>query len=365
MPEGSVLGNSAIQEIFNHSSPKALSYQQHRAIRDITSCRTAALGGIKISCQNCEYEYYSYRSCRNRNCSQCQSFKQILWTEARSCEVVDTTYYHSVFTVPAELNGIFLNHQKECYNLLFKAVSSTLMTLAADKKYLGAQIGFICILHTWGSVLSFHPHIHVMLMGCGLTRINKLAEKDGFLFPVKVMSRLFRGKMLAGLKKLDFSEDIDYTELYKKEWVVYMKDSVSGPDNVIRYLSRYTHRIAISNERIVSYDSDTVSFNYKDYKDGSKVKVMSLTTDEFTRRFLLHVLPKGFRKVRFYGLLANRNKAEKLEILRRLLKSPKRISKFAGKSAEEKLVLAFGSKYCTCPKCGSGNLTITNIPRPG
>ena len=359
-----ILDNTAIQNIFiSHYGVGELPCvpQQRRAVIDIMQCRTDVLGGVKTVCRDCENEFYTYRSCGNRNCAQCQAIKQLRWVESRSSEVVDTTYYHAVFTVPAELNDFILHNQKDGYNLLFRCVSDTLITMAADKKRLNAKIGFICILHTWGSNLSFHPHIHVILMGCGLNHLGQVVQPKGtFLFPVKAMSKLFRGKFLAGLKELD--APVDYDSLYQKDWVVYLKDSMAGPDHVLKYLGRYTHRVAISNQRIISYDENHVTFNYKDYHDGNKIKQMTLSTEEFTRRFLLHVLPQGFRKVRFYGLLANRSKKENLELLRRLLKCSQRADRFKGKSSEEILKCLFGKRYCSCPRCGSLNLERIPVP---
>ena len=359
-----VLDNTAIQNIFlsrfsNADLPNAP--QQRKAVIDIMRCRTDVMGGVKTVCRECKNEFYVYRSCGNRNCSRCQAVKQIRWVESRSSEVVDTTYYHAVFTVPAELNDYILHNQKDGYNLLFRCVSDTLTAMAADKRRLNAQIGFICILHTWGSNLSFHPHIHVILMGCGLNRLGQVVHPTGkFLFPVKAMSKLFRGKFLDGLKHLN--AQVDYDSLYQKDWVVYLKDSIAGPEHVLKYLGRYTHRVAISNQRIISYDENSVTFRYKDYHDGNKIKQMTLTSEEFTRRFLLHVLSKGFQKVRFYGLLANRSKQKTLELLRRLLKCPPRLNKFKNVSTEDMLKMLFGKCYCSCPSCGSTNLLRVPVP---
>ena len=359
-----ILDNTAIQNIFiSRYAAGNLPCPEHqkRAVINIMQCRTDIMGGVKTVCRDCKNEFFIYKSCGNRNCSRCQAVKQIRWVESRSSEVVDTTYYHAVFTVPAELNEYLFHNQKEGYNLLFKCVSDTLNDMAADKKRLNAKIGFICILHTWGSNLCFHPHIHVILMGCGLNQFGKLAvPKGSYLFPVKAMSKLFRGKFLAALK--NFKVSADYNSLYQKDWVVYLKDSMTGPDHVLKYLGRYTHRVAISNQRIISYDDTSVTFRYKDYHDGNRIKQMTLTTEEFTRRYLLHVLPKGFRKIRFYGLLANRSKSEKLRLLRHLLKCPVRSDRFKGISTAELLKIQFGDRYCSCPNCGSSNLIRIKVP---
>ena len=359
-----ILDNTAVQNIFISRYTKGnlpSNPQQRKTVIDMMQCRTDILGGVKTVCRDCENEFYTYRSCGNRGCTRCQLLKQLRWVETRSSEVVDTTYYHAVFTVPSELNDFILHNQNEGYNLLFQCVSGTLKDMAADRKRLNAKIGFICILHTWGSNLSFHPHIHVILMGCGLNHLGKLVHSKGkFLFPVKAMSKLFRGKFLAGLKALHAR--VDYDSLYQKDWVVYLKDSMAGPDHVLEYLGRYIHRIAISNQRIISYDENHVTFNYKDYQDGNKIKQMTLSIEEFIRRFLLHVLPKGFRKVRFYGLLANRSKQKNLVLLRRLLKCSQRADRFKGKSSEEILKCLFGKRYCSCPRCGSLNLERIPVP---
>jgi len=337
---------------------------QQSAVHSIMNCRTSALGGLKAVCQDCDNEFYLYRSCGNRNCPRCQSIKQMRWVESRKSEFIDATYYHAVFTVPAELNSIFLKYQQKCYNLLFKSVSETLLSMGEDPRYLGGQIGFVAILHTWGSTLSYHPHLHVMILGIGLKGglmpINP-KHKD-YLFPVKALSRLFRGKFLSGLKTLNLSECVDYDSLYAQDWVVYMKDNLPQSSHVVEYLGRYTHRIAISDSRIVTHDDSHVTFRYKDYKDHSSIKEMTLQKSEFTRRYLMHVLPKGFRKVRFYGLLANRSKEEKLELLRNFLKCRKVQDHFKGKNTVQILKLKYGQNACSCRKCGSDRFSYFRVP---
>lgn len=347
---------NAIQNIFLSCDVPTVLPQQKKAVRDIRNCHTSVLGGVKTTCQDCKETFFHYRSCGNRNCT-CQALKQYCWAETKSCELLKTTYFHAVFTVPDDLNPVMLRNQKACYDLLFRSVSETLETLASDPKHLNARIGFICVLHTWGSNLQYHPHIHVIIMGCGLNQAEQLVMPKGdFLFPVKVMSKLFRGKFLDGLKKLSLEETINYSNLYGKDWVVYVKDAFPGSDHVIKYLSRYTHRIAISNQRIISYDSTSVTFRYKDYRDGNAIKEMTLSTEEFMRRYLLHVLPKGFCKIRSYGLLSNRHKKKCLKILRILLNMPERKDRYKDKSVYEILAMIDEKRYCTCPRCGSRNL---------
>ena len=361
------LSKDAIQQIVQHYI-KTHGYpyapQQNDALRSISTCRTAVLGGTKIVCGDCGHEQYLYKSCGNRNCPQCNSIKQLKWKEARSSEFIQVTYFHAVFTVPSQLHELFLAHPKKCYNALFKAVSETLLTLAADPKHLDARIGFVCVLHSWGATLSFPPHLHVMIPGCGLNHLNKLVTPKGnFLFPVKVMSSLFRGKLLDELKRLSLDDSIDYRTLYNKDWVVYLKESMPGSKHVVDYLSRYTHKIAITSKRIVSRDSESVTFRYKDYRDHNKVKEMTLSEEEFMRRYLLHVLPKGFTRIRFYGLLSNRSKKDALDLIRRLLNQTPPEDRLKNRSVFEILTLLFGDHYCCCRKCGSKNLSqITVAP---
>lgn len=361
---GLELSKDAIQQIAahyiqNHDVKGTL--EQRDALKCISVCRTNKLGGTKITCSDCGHEQFLYKSCGNRNCPKCNSLKQLCWKEARSSEAINTSYYHAVFTVPDDLNPLFLQHPKECYNLLFQATADTLQTLANDPKRLNAKIGFICVLHSWGATMCYHPHLHVIIPGCGLKHGTQLIiPKDKFLFPVKVMSTLFRGKFLDGLKQLNFDADTDeeipYSELYKRDWVVFLKESMPGNTHVIEYLSRYTHKIAISNSRIVSWDEKNVTFKYKDYRDNNKIKEMTLTCDEFIRRLMLHVLPKGFTKVRFFGFLSNRAKAIALAQIRRLLNQEPTENRFKGKSNFEILTILYGDKFGCCHNCGSRNI---------
>ena len=358
--------NNPIQEIISSTYGNDfshLTYPQQKTVNDICQCRTPALGGTRYFCNDCGHTRYVFRSCGNRSCP-CQAFKQAKWVDARSAEVVDVTYYHAVFTVPCTLNDVIYHHQRECYDLLFQAVSKTLLEMGADKRHMNAKLGFMCFLHTWGSTILYHPHMHVILLGCGLSKSGKLVYPKGkgnYMLPVKAMSRLFRGKFLDGLKKFNFSESVDYTDLYSKDWVVYMKDSVSGPDHVIEYLGRYTTRIAISNSRIVSHTSEEVTFSYKDYRDNCTKKTMSLSSQEFSRRFMMHVLPRGFRKIRFYGFLSNRSKEASLCMIRNLLKCEKREASLKDKSAAQIMLIKYGHDCSKCSNCGSSNISITNV----
>jgi hypothetical protein len=317
----------------------ALGIQQLKAIQAIRRCRTAALGGHVDVCPQCGGDpLISYNSCRNRHCNKCQSQARERWIEARKQELLDTRYFHVVFTLPHDLHGLVLQNQAELYNLLFRTVSETLRQVARDPKHLGAEIGFFGILHTWGQNLLFHPHIHCVIPGGGISpdQTQWIHAQDAFFLPVKVLGKVFRGKFVAGLrrahrkKQLTCAGSIQYMEdekrfsaflrtLFRQDWVVYAKPAFGGPDQVIRYLGRYTHRVAISNHRLVSFDADQVTFRWRDYARGNKQRLMTVSAEEFMRRFLLHVLPKGFVRIRHFGLLANYRRTALLDLCRNLL----------------------------------------------
>lgn len=290
-----------------------LSYVQSKAFSAILKCRTAELGGHTDICENCGSVHISYNSCRNRHCPKCQTLSKERWIEGQKTNLLNVGYFHIVFTVPSELNTLIYQNQNVCYNILFRAVSETLQELCADKKYLGAKIGFTSILHTWGQNLCFHPHIHCVMAGGGLDKLDKwVSSRKKFLLPIKVLSRKFRGRFLALLKvaKLEFhnnSNPYAFADLidncYKKEWIVYCKPPFKTAACVVEYLGRYTHRVAISNNRILSIKNGFVTFKWRDYKalssnasDGSQIKIMTITAEEFIRRFLMHILPPRFMK---------------------------------------------------------------------
>jgi len=296
----------------------------------IKICRTAELGGHIDECTDCGHVRISYNSCRNRHCPKCQFLRKEKWIRAREKDLLPIRYFHVVFTVPDIINPLVLRNQEVMYNILFKAVKETLLELS--KRF--GKIGFICILHTWGQNLIDHPHIHCIVTGGGLSNNRWVSSRKKFFLPVKVMSRLFRGKFLFYLKKVHdklgfygsvfFLKEKDaflslLKKLYDKEWVVYCKPPFKSPETVIAYLGRYTHRIAITNHRIVDIKNGKVSFFWKDYADGNKTKIMTLDCFEFIRRFLLHVLPDGFVKIRYYGLLGNRNRKDDLILCRNAL----------------------------------------------
>jgi hypothetical protein len=315
-----------------------LSYDQLRVMRAIEQCRTAALGGHVDQCDSCGQLRISYNSCRNRHCPKCQSLAKFQWLEARMAELLPVGYFHVVFTLPDSLAAIALQNKRQCYNILFQAVAETLLKIAADEKYLGAQIGFIAVLHTWGQQLLLHPHIHCIVPGGGISPDGKswLACRAGFFLPVRVLSRLFRGLFLHYLErafdegKLAFAGTLanladqqTFANLLnsarQQQWVVYAKQPFGGPEQVLNYLGQYTHRVAIANHRLVSADAGLVSFRWKDYADNNSEKVMTLEAAEFIRRFLLHVLPTGFQRIRYYGFLANCQRTDKLAQARQLL----------------------------------------------
>ena len=305
-----------------YTKSKKLPSNILKALYSIKDCRTAALGGHVYECDDCGERKISYNSCRNRHCPKCQAYAKEMWIYERSKSLLPTHYFHIVFTIPEQLNSLTLFNQKEMYSILFTSVSETLLELAKDKKYLNADIGFTTILHTWGQNLMYHPHLHCIVPGGGLSIDNSkwIKSKKKFFIPVKVLSRKFRGKYLFYLNelyknnKLKFPKSISEFQfnelfnkfkdsLYKKEWIVYSKAPFSSAEYVLHYLGRYTHRVAISDNRIIKVDKVKVVFKWRDYKDKNKEKIMSLKPKEFIRRFSMHILPDRFVKIRHYGIL--------------------------------------------------------------
>jgi hypothetical protein len=349
------------------------SFQQARVALNITHCKTRTFGGRIQKCAECDHTLISYNSCRNRHCPMCQGVSSAVWADKRSRDVVNAPYFHLVFTIPQELHTLVYQNQTKLYALLYKVIAETLTELCADPKYLGAQAGFICVLHTWSQDLHYHPHIHTLLLAGGLTELNKWrSASKKFFIPVKVLSKKIRGKYLAHLKEyyscgeLNFFGKAEEHEsrksfqslidcCYAKDWYTYTKPTFTGPQAVLKYLGNYTRRIAIANSRIVSVSTDSVSFTVKDRKQTGKTKVLTLSGVEFIRRFLMHVLPKGFVKVRHYGVLATRNKT-KLALCRKLTCTPKHESRFEGLSIIEVACLLAGRNLMLCPECRQGNL---------
>jgi len=377
----------AIQEIFNQFYDLAIEQfpvdgLAHKAALSIMKCKTPALGGNISTCQDCGYSKIHYNSCRNRHCPCCQELVREKWIDKRKSEVIDAPYFHVVFTVPEELNSLIYTNKKLLYSLLYKASADTLITLSRDEKYLNADIGFMSILHTWGQDLSFHPHIHSIVLGGGLTRDLKFkAAKDNFLFPVRVVSRLFRGKFMAALKKLYLDNKLTFSgsslkfqhsfefqklvnSLYSKEWIPHIKETFKGALNVLEYLGRYTHRIAISNSRILSISDTGITFSVKDYKKQGLQSQVTLKPVEFIRRFLMHILPKGFVKIRHYGILSNRLKKIKLTILRNIIKRNYPKPRLEGLTTAQILLELFDTDIYRCPKCFNHNFKNTgSIPK--
>ena len=317
-----------------------LSLGQLKVMSAIEQCRSAALGSHVLRCEGCGTDQVSYNSCRNRHCPKCQSNAARRWLDARQADLLPVEYYHVVFTLPAPIADLAYQNKAALYGLLFDMAAEVLLTIAADTKHLGARIGATLVLHTWGSALTHHPHVHGIVPGGGIAADGKtwIACRPGFFLPVRVLSRLFRRRFLEGLQQLHRTEQLQFfgehatlqdakvfdewlAPIRRCEWVVYAKRPFAGPQAVLAYLSRYTHRVAISNSRLVALDSRGVSFRWKDYRAKGRThhKTMTLAPDEFMRRFLLHVLPSGFHRIRHYGLLANGNRRDCLAIARAAL----------------------------------------------
>ena len=358
-----------------------VSLAQLKVMSSIERCRTAALGGHVARCEDCTHEHIAYNSCRNRHCPKCQAGAAKAWLAAREAELLPVGYFHLVFTVPAPIADIAYHNKRAVYDLLMRASAETTLTIAADPKHLGARIGITSVLHTWGSAMTHHPHVHMIVPGGGLSADGErwIACRPNFFLPVRVLSRLFRRLFLDGLAKLHregrlafFGEhahladraafDAFLAPLRKSEWVVYAKEPFAGPKAVLAYLARYTHRVAISNSRLISIGADGITFRVKDYRiDGpGRYKTMTLKPHEFIRRFLIHVLPKGQHRIRHYGLFANANRAANIARIRELLAA--RVSApdtDAAGTADGPRVLAL-----PCPCCG-GRLIIVTAFGPG
>ena len=316
----------------------SLTWAQLKGLNAIARCRTAALGGHRDPCARCGYQAISYNSCRNRHCPKCQTSTGEKWLRAPEQELLPVSYFHLVFSVPHALVPLIWQNQKVLFKLLFEASSATLLQVAADPKRLGAEIGCLSILHTWGQTLQPHPHIHCVVPGGGLSADHArwISSRSRFFLPVKVLSRVLRGKFVAGLKRafrrkrlafhgacLPLSNEQAFAQflrtLFRQDWVVYSKPPFGGPKHGLQYLARYTHPVAISNHRIIDVTDTHVAFRWKDYAHHNKRRVMALTHEEFLRRFLQHVLPKGFPRIRYFGFLANRRRGQLLSLCRTLL----------------------------------------------
>jgi hypothetical protein len=350
----------------------ALSDQQRKVLRDIGLCRTAALGTHLERCDRCSYETVAYDSCRNRHCPKCQSSARDRWLLKQAASLLPVPYVHAVFTVPEQLAPLGLRNQKIFYSMLFRAASETLLEIAADPRHLGARIGILAVLHSWSQNIQFHPHLHCLVPAGGLAPDNSrwiTTKRHGFFLPVRVLSRIFRGKLLSFLKRSYRRGELCFAgklaalssprtfysllgSLRRKEWVVYSKPPFGGPEQVLKYLARYTHRVAISNGRLLNLENGRVHFRWRDSRHNNRSGVMRLDAVEFIRRFLLHVLPTGFVKIRHFGLLANRNRRRALELCRAHLRST---------TADLATLLNEQQRSAlnrSCPKCGSGTLHV-------
>jgi hypothetical protein len=341
-------------DCFREQNRSWLGYQELSVLRAIAACRTAALGGHLDSCSRCDLQAVSYNSCRNRHCPKCQAQARQRWLARREQDLLPVPYFHVVFTLPHALNPLCQRHPRLLYDLLFRATAETMLEVAADPRHLGARIGFLSILHTWGQNLRLHPHLHCVIPAGGFDPDYSrwVHPKYAFFLPVKVLSRVFRGKYLALLQSALRKRRIDCPStlvraLLKDDWVVYAKPAFGDPVRVLRYLGRYTHRVAISNQRLLGFDGHHVRFRWKDYAHGNKLRIMTLTASEFLRRFSQHVLPRGFVRIRHFGYLANARRAALIALARQQL---------ACKTPPPPLP---GSALATwrCPRCGA-NMNI-------
>lgn len=321
---------------------------QLRTLSAIMRCRTRAMGGHVDACTGCGQVRVSYNSCRNRHCPKCQGRKREEWIRAREAELLPVPYFHVVFTLPDTLNQLALHRPKLVYDTLFESAWQTLLTFATDSRHLGARPGMVAVLHTWGQTLSLHPHLHCIVPGGGLTengRWKRARSKGRYLFPVKAMSRVFRAKYIQTLKeKLPQVDQSLISGLFKKEWVIYAKRPFSGPEHVVEYLGRYTHKIAISNHRIKEVDAQSVTFSYRDYRQGARKLDMKLEGMEFIRRFALHILPRGFVRIRHYGMLSGTSKGYSIPVIREQLPEGKR------RKVEVRRLEEYNPLLCPCCK---------------
>jgi hypothetical protein len=367
---------------WRHANAGHVSLGQLKVMSAIETCRTAALGGHVERCEDCAHTQIAYNSCRDRHCPKCQAVAAKEWLAAREAELLPVPYFHIVFTLPAPIADIAYQNKRVLYDILFKAAAETLITIAADPKHLGARIGLTAVLHTWGSALTHHPHVHVIVPGGGIAPDGQhwISCRPGFFLPVRVLSRLFRRLFLAKLTaayaagRLQFFGNhtaLTDPEAFKNylapvrraEWVVYSKRPFGGPEAVLAYLSRYTHRVAIANSRLIAFNDEGVTFKWKDYRanERDRAKVMTLAGDEFIRRFLIHVLPDGFHRIRHYGLFANGGRAENIARVRQWLHvlAPKQpIDDADGAQEGEPQQLSH-----PCPCCGGHMITIERFER--
>lgn len=346
-----------------------LCHEQAKAYEAIVSCRTSVLGGHTDRCDHCGHIRQSYNSCRNRHCPKCQYIKQVQWVDKLKANLIPVRYFHIVFTIPQCLHKAFYINQSAAYSLMFKAAGEALRICAANPKYLGAQTGSVAVLHTWGQTLTYHPHIHMIVPAGGLSEdgMEWIPSGRKFFLPVKVLSQLFRGLLcrLTGdavsKNKIRLPDDLNSFDqlknlIYAKPWVVYAKNPFAGPERVIEYLGNYTHRVAISNHRIIEEIDGKVTFRYKDYRTGKTSNQMTLDAEEFIMRFLRHVLPCGFYKIRYFGLLAQCNAKSKLETCFDLIEAEAFLPQLEGLPARDVWQIITGKNPSVCPSCGKGKM---------
>lgn len=360
-----------------------LARVQDRALRAIATCRTAVLGGHRETCDRCGAVRLTYNSCRNRHCPKCQTLDQARWLAARKADLLPIPYFHVVFTLPHTLNALAQGNPRVIYTLLFRAAAETLLAFGRDPRHLGGTLGITAILHTWGQNLSQHLHLHCVVTGGALSpdRARWIPARPRFLFPVRALATVFRGKYVAALRdtfragQLTFAAgtaaladapafDAFLHDLYRHPWIVYSKRPFGGPDQALAYLGRYTHRVAIANHRLLTVDGHMVRFQWRDYADHNRTKVMALAAPEFLRRFLLHVLPDRFVRIRHFGLLANHGRRQALDRCRTLLHQPAPTRAAAPESAETLMLRVIGLDLRRCPFCGEGRLHVTAIVPP-
>jgi hypothetical protein len=360
----------------------SMSPAQRRVMTNIEVCRTSVLGGHLERCDQCGYERNAFNSCRDRHCPKCQCLARAQWIEKRQSELLDVPYFHVVFTVPEEIAAIAYQNKEVVYGILFQTTAETLKTIAADPEHLGAEIGFFAVLHSWGQNLLFHPHLHCVVPGGGLSPDGQrwIPCRPDFFLPVRVLSRLFRRLFLESLErwfdsgKLQFFNALEslrqrraFVQLVDRmkacEWVVYAKRPFAGPPQVLDYVGRYTHRVAISNHRLLDIENGQVRFQWKDYRDGGQLKTMTLSADEFVRRFLLHVLPDGLQRIRYYGLLGNRYRKTKLDQCRLLLGMPTPVepNNPAEKDYRDRYEELTGDSLYQCPRCKQGRMLVIEV----
>jgi predicted Zn-ribbon and HTH transcriptional regulator len=344
-------------------------HEQQKAFNAIMNCRSQELGGHALKCDNCGYVQHAYNSCRNRNCPKCQYLKQVVWVDKLKSRILPVKYFHAVFTIPASMHKLFYANQRICYDLLMRSASQTILKAAENPRFLGAKTGCVAILHTWGQALTYHPHVHLLVPAGGFDNdlIEWIQSADDFFAPVKILSSLFRGifaqniysyadKLIPGSTSLTTGIAALRTLIYKSNWNVYIKPALSSAEKVLEYLGRYTHRVAISNARLLKIEQDKVHFVWKNYRQNGRTKIMKLDAVEFINRFMMHVLPRGFYKIRYYGIFANTLCNEMLDTWLTFNDKEMDFSSMDGKNWQEIVQDTFGYDPFHCKKCGKGNM---------